>query len=390
MKVGKAFGEIIIPSSLDKTETTLIAAALETIERIGPCNARVNIQKLEDVRITKRNQLVERAKELLHDLARDVLPDSTEIKLKVADSVRMMEIGEYGTDRLPAGPAVETSDEIILVEGRADVLNLLRNDFKNAIAMNGTSVPQTIIELSKKKIVTVFVDGDRGGELIIRELGMVAEIDYVCKAPDGKEVEEITKKELHKALRSRVTAEQAKMELERATTNGRRTYTPRRPVSARPVSPRTVSPRTISAPSPRYPKREPTTYQRPQRDTRAPGRTFDRGRPAIRTPQRTVLQLSPGDITNYKKMLEDLIGTKGAYILDEGKNILGKVPTTELDTTIKSLDSAHTIVFDGNITKDILSVAEGSHIKYLVAMDSDVSGQYSRVTVITNKDLVSS
>ena len=373
-KSGKTIGVITIPSSLDKTETTLIAAALETIERIGPCNARVNIQKLEDVRITKRNQLVERAKELLHDLAKDVLPDSGEIKSKVSDSVRMMEISEYGPDRLPAGPHIDISDEVILVEGRADVLNLLRNDIKNVIAMNGTSIPQTIIDLSKKKVVTVFVDGDRGGDLIIRELAMVADIDYVTKAPAGKEVEEITKKEIHKALRSKVAAEQVKLDIERAAHNNhatRRDYTTRRDIS--------------------QPQRYTRHDQYPRRDTfNNRDRDFSRRRAPFRVQPRSVPILSSGDMTNYKNMLEDLIGTKGAYILDEGKNILGKVPTTELDNTIKNLDTAHTIVFDGNVTKDILSVAEEANIKYLVAMDSDIGRHASRVTVVTNRDLVSS
>ena len=45
---GKAEGTIYIPSSLDSSETALIAATMETIERIGPCNAKVIIEKIED------------------------------------------------------------------------------------------------------------------------------------------------------------------------------------------------------------------------------------------------------------------------------------------------------------------------------------------------------
>src|SRR3989338_834743 len=133
-----------------------------------------------------------------------------------------MEVQEYGRDRLPAGPAIDESDEIIVVEGRADVLNLLKHGFKNAIAMNGTSVPETVIELCKKKVVTLFVDGDRGGSLIIKDLTSQADVDFVTKAPDGKEVEEITKKELHMALRSRISGEQAKHEFAKEAENGRK------------------------------------------------------------------------------------------------------------------------------------------------------------------------
>ncbi|MEK6819565.1 MAG: DNA primase DnaG, partial [Nanoarchaeota archaeon] len=208
IKAGKTAGEIIVPSSLDKAETAIIGAAIETIQRIGPCNAKVKVEKIEDVRVSKRIYIIERAKELLHNLTENMMPDSQEITEEVAQSVRMMEIHEYGRDRLPAGPAIDESEDIIIVEGRADVLNLLKHGFKNVIALNGTSVPETIKELCKKKSITLFVDGDRGGELIIREMSSVAEIDYVTKAPDGKEVEELAKKEIHKALRSKVAIEQ--------------------------------------------------------------------------------------------------------------------------------------------------------------------------------------
>ena len=197
---GKTKGMIIIPSSLDKTETAIVAAALEVIQRIGPCNAKVTVEKIEDVRTSKRQFVIERAKELLRHLTETTLPDSQELSDEVSQSVRMMEVISYGPENLVAGPAIDESDEIIVVEGRADVLNLLKHGFKNAIALNGTSCPKTIKELSHQKTITAFVDGDRGGDLIIRELISVAEIDFVCKAPDGKEVEKNTKKKIHKKI----------------------------------------------------------------------------------------------------------------------------------------------------------------------------------------------
>ncbi|MEM4337053.1 MAG: DNA primase DnaG, partial [Candidatus Woesearchaeota archaeon] len=189
---GRTKGTIIIPSSLDKAETAIVGAALEVIQRIGPCNATIKVDKIEDVRVSKRHFVIERAKQLLKGLMESSMPDSQEIADEVAASVRVMEIREYGRERLPAGPAIDESQEIILVEGRADVLNLLKHGFKNAIAINGTSIPDTIKELCKHKETTVFVDGDRGGDLIIKELLSVTEIDFITKAPDGKEVEELT------------------------------------------------------------------------------------------------------------------------------------------------------------------------------------------------------
>ena len=213
ISAGKTKGEIIIPSSLDKTETAIIAAAMEIIQRIGPCNAKIEVQKIEDIRISKRQFVIERAKVLLKQLTQETLPDSQELSDEVSQSVRMMEVAEYGKERLPAGPDVDSNDELIVVEGRADVLTLLKHGFKNTISMNGTSCPQTIKDLSKIKSITVFVDGDRGGDLIVRELLGVADVDFVTKAPDGKEVEELAKKEVHQALRGRITAEQAKLDL---------------------------------------------------------------------------------------------------------------------------------------------------------------------------------
>ena len=195
---GKTTGEIIIPSSLDKAETAIVAAAMEIIQRIGPCNSKIKVEKIEDVRVTKRRFVIDRAKELLKQMT-ETLPDSQELSEEVSYSVRVMEIQEYGKERLPAGPAIDDSDDIIIVEGRADVVNLLKNGFKNAIAINGTSVPPSIAELTRKKEVTVFVDGDRGGDLIIRELLAVGEIDFVAKAPPGKEVEKPAKKEFTQA-----------------------------------------------------------------------------------------------------------------------------------------------------------------------------------------------
>ena len=162
-KKGNTKGTIQIPSSLDKAETSIIAASIEIIERIGPCNADVTVESIEDVRITKRDQLVKRAKALLRDLIDNSMPDSQEMSDEVAHSVRMMEIETYGDEKLPCGPGVKEAEEVLIVEGRADVLQLLKHGFKNAIAVNGTKVPKSIKALSQEKIVTAFVDGDKIG-----------------------------------------------------------------------------------------------------------------------------------------------------------------------------------------------------------------------------------
>jgi DNA primase len=351
-KSGKTSGEIIIPSSLDKSETAIVAAALETIQRIGPCNSNVKVDKIEDVRISKRSFVIDRAKELLKELTSNVLPDSQEITEEVAQSVRMMEITEYGKDRLPAGPSIDDTDEIIIVEGRADVLNLLKNGIKNVIALNGTNVPDTIIELGRRKVITLFIDGDRGGDLILKELSSLTEVDFVAKAPDGKEVEEITKKEIHKALRSKVAVEQAKMEI-----NGKGDLKEEKKDRS-------------SKPSYTQKETRKDSYHK-QRD----GRYYNQGRR---------ISLTSSQRESFKNMLDDLMGTRGAYILDEHLNILGKVPSIELASTIRSLKSVFAIVLDGVITSDISSMADKSGVKFLVAVSSKVKPVNTKAQIITS------
>jgi DNA primase len=348
-RAGKTAGGILIPSSLDKAETAIVAAALEIIQRIGPCNAKIKVNHIEDVRISKRSFVIERAKELLRQLTDTVLPDSQELADEVSHSVRMMEVVEYGKDRLPAGPAVNESEEVIIVEGRADVLNLLKHGFKNVIAMNGSSVPQTIIDLTRQKTTTAFVDGDRGGDLNIQELLQVADVDFITKAPDGKEVEELTQKEIHKCLRARISAEQAKHD-----------FVGRKPMP-RP------SPSATSAPSAPI-QRQPFPARPPMRPVSRPG-------------------MSDEERKTFKQMLEDLIGTKGAYILDPKLSILGKVPITELLATLKSLSSGvYAIVLDGIVDKELVPLAENAGAKYMICTEARSKGM--RTVVLTADDLL--
>ncbi|HSQ93936.1 MAG TPA: DNA primase DnaG [Methanoregula sp.] len=204
---GETTGEILISTSLDRAETAILAASLETIDRVGPCVARVTVASIEDIRVSKRKKIVERAKEILIDRFEDGAIDSDELLDDVRQSLRIEKIGSVGEEKAPAGPNVLESDAIIIVEGRADVLNLLRYGIKNAVAVEGTKIPKTVIDLCEKKTTTAFFDGDRGGELILRELLQVADIDFVAFSPRGKSVEDMTRKEVIKTLRNKVPVE---------------------------------------------------------------------------------------------------------------------------------------------------------------------------------------
>ena len=207
-KGGKSDGIVYVSSSLDQVETAILASALETIDRVGPCKATISVLGIEDVRITKREQVIDRAKELLSELIKQSKGTSSDLTESIRQSIQVEEITSYGKDRCPAGPNVKDSEAIIIVEGRSDVLNLLRAGIKNAIAVEGTNIPKTVQDLSRERVATAFVDGDRGGELILRELFQVAEVDFVARAPRAHEVEELTAKQLVKCLRNKVPGDQ--------------------------------------------------------------------------------------------------------------------------------------------------------------------------------------
>ncbi|MBR9680542.1 MAG: DNA primase [Candidatus Altiarchaeota archaeon] len=337
-KNGKTSGVIELPSSMDKAETAIVAASLETIDRIGPCEAKVKAVSVEDVREIKRKYIMDRAKNILKDMLMSG-PDSQEILEEITDSVRQAELVTYGVSKLPSGPSVEASDDVIIVEGRADVLNLLRNGIKNVVSIGGNKIPKDIIELAKRKIVTLFVDGDRGGDLIVKELLMSSEIDFVTKAPDGKEVEELTKKEIHKALRGQESAEQARKNLE------------------------------VSF--------EGTHSNKFEKDTSS------RRRGPVRRTRTPEVEVSNEKKESFKKLLDDLVGTKGAYLLRDSE-ILGKVPTVELGRYLEIL-KADTVVLDGTVDRRIVGISKNHGVGLIVGKDSEAG--LTGVTVLTLSDL---
>ncbi|MFP3985449.1 MAG: DNA primase DnaG [Candidatus Bathyarchaeia archaeon] len=208
-------GTITIPTSLDRVSTAILAASLESINRVGPCEAKVTLEKVEDVRDARRKLILARAKEILHQWNIESMPSTEEIFREVSETLRTAKVEKYGKENLTAGPEVDSTKELIIVEGRADVLNLLRCGMLNVIALEGAKIPETIIRLTKEKEATAFLDGDRGGDLILKELTQVTNTKYIARAPPGKEVEELNCKEIMSALDNRVPMEQLKGRRER-------------------------------------------------------------------------------------------------------------------------------------------------------------------------------
>ena len=207
----KTIGKITVPSALDKYSTALIAAMVESVERVGPYTARVKIERIYDIRAEKRKKIVERARTILYEWEKSKLPEDDMILKELEEALLKARVVEYGPEKLPAGPEVGKSEELIIVEGRADVINLLRHGYRNAVAVEGVKIPKTIKDLSaKKRKVIAFLDGDRGGDLILSELQRAGvKVDLVARAPYGREVEGLTGKEISDALHHAIPYDEA-------------------------------------------------------------------------------------------------------------------------------------------------------------------------------------
>jgi len=332
---GKSEGTILIPTSTDKVDTAILAAALESIDRVGPCKAKITIEEIEDVRVTKRKKIVERAKELLGKILEESKIEGASISDNVRQALNVEEIEYYGLDRCPAGPNIDSSDSIIIVEGRRDVLNLLKYGIKNVIAVGGTNIPKTIIDLSKEKITTAFVDGDRGGELILKELLQVAEIDFVARAPPTREVEEIPQKLIMKALKNKIPAEQ-------------------------------------------YAEMYGIELKKEERKP---------DKPAEETISRESFTL-PENIEKYKKILSDLSGSLRAVFLDRNGKEIKKIPVRELTDKLKKSKNVATIIFDGVITQRLVDIANEQNVQSVVGMKlGNVTKIPTTIKIYTKEDL---
>lgn len=350
-KAGKAEGEIVIPSSLDAAETALIAATLETIERVGPCTAKISVKSVEDTRNEKRKYVVEKAKEILQGLVDSGVPDADELSEEIKEAVRVHEISSY--QGLPCGPNLLDSDDMILVEGRADIINLLKHGIRNTLAIEGASVPPAVVKLTKEKVTTAFMDGDRGGKLNLKGLLETSEIDFVAMAPEGREVEELSKKEIFKSLREKVPAKQFDFKSGGSRPGGRKQKWDRER------------------------EQKPADRKRRQQPEK------ERPRPPMKSYRQA--RLGKDQRENFKKMLSDLVGSRAACIFDSKGQLLGKVPVTELFNTLRTIDNPHTIIFDGKVDQKLNGIAMEKGVKYLVGMEKE--DIRSSVSIVSKADL---
>ncbi|MCE4612948.1 MAG: DNA primase [Desulfurococcales archaeon] len=345
----KTSGIVQVPSNLDRVETAILAAMLETVDKIGPYKARIMVEEIKDLRVERIKKIIERSRELLRNL-KEKEPDIKEIVREVLQEVdAKQKVVSYGPDKLPAGPDVDKSDSVIIVEGRADVINLLRYGYTNVIAIEGAreKIPATVIELSKKKKAIAFVDGDRGGELVLRTLLEQANIDYVARAPPNQEVENLTGKEIAQALSEMIPANEVKKELGLVEE-----------------------------------KKEKEKEEKKVEEEKEEKQPEEKPAPTVTT------------VAVPKKIIDtikDLKGTLEAILFDKEWNELERVKVKDLYERLQNVEEGkvHAIVFDGIITQRILDIAGKKNINILIGarLGSKLKTRPENVHFMTFNDL---
>ena len=315
VKNGKVHGNIFIPSSMDNVETAIIASALETIERIGPCDAVITVVEINDVRATKRTSVVERAKELLLTMV-----NSGEAASKtVVEEVRAVLTTGTATSYhgLTSGPNVESSDSLIIVEGRNDVRNLLNHGIKNAISADGAGdIKQELIDLANgKQTVILAIDGDRGGEMLFLQLEDMLKIDYVAQAPPGQEWELLPQKTITMCLQKKVESKRLKKDLEAQ----------------------------IALDNKKYTKDDSWKEELEEQSEQA-----------------------PADIQELFDKLDEMKKNTAMFLFKDGSFSEDVISASKLSDSIKEAENVEAIILNGSITGTILSKIEGSEISTLI------------------------
>jgi DNA primase len=310
-------GIVELYSGLDKVRTALLVAAMETIDKVGPYQANFKLIKIVDEREERRNDIARRAAEILKNWSIEKEDSFRRLIEFVERESAKSNFILYGEEQLPAGRGIEEASEIIVVEGRADVMNLLKYGFDNVIAMGGAleRVPKSLEKLIEEKEAIAFVDGDRGGEMVLRTLLEQTDIDYVARAPEGKVVEELTAKEIRKALSSAVPADEVRRELG-------------------------ISP----------PKAKP--FVEPEAHETRPAREINER--IIRVPEM------------FRGFYERVMNTDRVLLLDEDFRILKETSVAELLNELNETRGVRYIIYDRIVTQRIVDKAYEIGVKAIV------------------------
>ncbi len=346
-KGSMAKGDALIPMSTDISTAALIAAAIESIDKVGPFQAKFNLMGIDDIRAIKKKVIVDRAKKIVQDWATKTISEGEEMLKDVYDASKPGKLTSFGKAQLACGTGVFDSDWIILVEGRADVINLLRAGFDNAIAIEGARIDETVTKLTEGKRVVAFLDGDRAGDLILKELHGLVKIDKVLRAPTGREVEECTPIEIAEILKDALSAEAPSAQPVHAHHDRERDRRhSRRDREREPREEYRASPPQLHEPAPVPVSMSVSMPAQPSKEVIA------EDRPEILTAIRDV----------YPQINETL----EAVILDGSLNKLLKVQVSEVIKRLDSAEGGKLLVIDGIVTQRLVDAADKAGIEYIV------------------------
>jgi DNA primase len=356
---GRTSGEVLIPMSTDVSTCALIAAAVENVDKVGPCSAKFTLIGINDVRADRRKVIVDRAKEIMKDWASKTASEGEESLKTITDSTKRGRVLGYGKENLPAGPAIDSSDTLYVVEGRADIINLMRAGIENTIAVEGTSIPDTVKELGKRKTLVAFLDGDRGGDLILKELTQVAKIDRVYRAPRGHEVEELTPVEILEIVRGESEAPQIEERTERRERYERSDRYPRRDRGERRGRPR----------EDRY--REEHRRNEEQRVELPPSPPLD-----------------PTISEKVKGEYPSINGTLEAVVYDSDLKESARMAVNELVTKVGEVQGSKLLIFDGIVTQRLVDASSRVGISTIVGHRAgEIQNKPAELSIYSFKDL---
>ena len=316
-------GDALLPMSTDISTAALISAAIESIDKVGPFQGKFLLVGIDDIRAIKKKVIVDRAKKIIQEWATKTISEGEEMLRDVYDASKPGKLTSFGKAQLACGTGVFDSPVIILVEGRADVINLLRAGFDNSIAIEGAKIDETITNLTSGKKVIAFLDGDRAADLILKELQGLVKIDKVLRAPTGKEVEECTPLEITEILKDVIepTVEQYEVPIQHQK----------------------------GVKKSKTDENNNLAYHEPS--------NFNNGEKLTDDPQIT---------SAVKEVYPQINETLEAMILDNSMQVLLKVPVSEIIKRLDSLEGARFLVMDGIITQRLIDAAYRAGIEYVV------------------------
>jgi DNA primase len=265
----------------------------------------------------------------VQDWATKTISEGEEMLKDVYDASKPGKLTAFGKAQLACGTGVFDSEWVILVEGRADVINLLRAGFDNAIAIEGAKIDETITKLTEGKKVIAFLDGDRAGDLILKELQGLVKIDKILRAPMGREVEECTPLEIAEILKEAMPFVTANGQQQRAQS---------------------------------LQQAESIQLQKQERQEQ-----IDEQQLQITAHNTSnTKEEDTGILTAVKEVYPQINETLEAVVLDGSMKTLLKVPVSDIVKKLNSTEGAKMLVLDGIVTQRLVEAADRVGIEYIV------------------------